>query len=546
VNASLFQRIGGGALAAAVAYLCFFHGLDAVGLVGPDEPRYASIARAMATTGDWVTPRLNGQPWFEKPVLYYWSAAVAFRLFGVSDLSARLPSAAMALLVTLVLAWLARREAGDRAALAAALIFPTTIGGIGFSRAATTDMLFAGWLTMALGAATVILVPCAAGACDSEASGRALRLWKFVAWGASLGLATLAKGPVALALASGGIALWALATQRWRDAFRLLHPTGLAAFALVALPWYVLCGARNPDFVQVFFISHNLDRFLTPVFRHEQPFWFFAPILALGLLPWTLLLFSPLRNAVRAWRTGAWRGSPALLWACWAAFSLVFFSASKSKLPGYMLPLIPPLVLLIARSIARADDGQAGRWWWVVVGATLAGLGLSADYWHTRLPPDPLAGSVVSVAPWAAGVVLGGLVISGLGFFRRPRLALGLCALLVASIVLLMTAVFLPKLDAQLSTRTAAQFLAQQERRGQPLAGHWLHRAWQYGFDFYLGHELAPWTPAAGENCLIVITDTGIQDLLAQGYTVRLVRRIALQATIVRVDRRPLVTAAAP
>ena len=111
-------------------------------MIGPDEPRYASIARAMAETGDWVTPRLDGQPWFEKPVLYYWGAAAAFRLFGVNDFSARLPSAIFATLAALALAWLARKIYGSGTAWAVLLIFPTCVGVFAFARAGTTDMPF--------------------------------------------------------------------------------------------------------------------------------------------------------------------------------------------------------------------------------------------------------------------------------------------------------------------------------------------------------------------------------------------------------------------
>ena len=131
-------------------YLCYFHNLGALGLVGPDEPRYAWIARDMQETGDWITPRLYGKPWFEKPPLYYWSAAVSFKLLGVSETSARLPSAISALLATLALAWLALRLYGAETARWLLLLLPTTVGMIGFSHAAATDMPFAAMLTVAL------------------------------------------------------------------------------------------------------------------------------------------------------------------------------------------------------------------------------------------------------------------------------------------------------------------------------------------------------------------------------------------------------------
>src|SRR5713101_6185298 len=150
----------GAALIAAMLYVCYFSGLDALGLVGPDEPRYAAIAREMAASGDWVTPRLFGQPWFEKPALYYWSAALAYRSGLTNETAARLPSGVFALLTTLGLAWAARRFYGRQAALTLLLMLPTCVGMIGFSHAAATDMPFAACLTLAMVAASRIV--CAA------------------------------------------------------------------------------------------------------------------------------------------------------------------------------------------------------------------------------------------------------------------------------------------------------------------------------------------------------------------------------------------------
>src|SRR5215470_16198016 len=137
-------------LIAATLYTCYFHNLGVLGLVGPDEPRYAWIARDMAETGDWVTPRLYGKPWFEKPVLYYWGAALSFKWFGVGEASARLPSALSALLATLALGWLAWRLYGAETARWLLLLFPATVGMVGFSHAAATDMPFAAMLTIAM------------------------------------------------------------------------------------------------------------------------------------------------------------------------------------------------------------------------------------------------------------------------------------------------------------------------------------------------------------------------------------------------------------
>ena len=141
---------------------------------------------------------------------------------------------------------------------------------------------------------------------------------------------------------------------KWRAAIRLAHPVAIVAFCTVALPWYVLCALRNPDFLHVFIFQHNFERYLTPLFQHQQPFWFFAPITILALLPWSAFLIAAAQEALRLWREKSWKNSPGFFVACWAVFPIVFFSFSQSKLPSYILPAAPALALLAAISASRA------------------------------------------------------------------------------------------------------------------------------------------------------------------------------------------------
>ena len=353
------------ALILSTLYLCYFHNLGALGLVGPDEPRYAWIARDMQETGDYITPRLYGKPWFEKPPLYYWSAALSFKFFGVSETSARLPSAVCALLATLALAWLALRLYGADTARWLLLLLPTTVGMIGFSHAAATDMPFAAMLTIAMVFAAAIL-----GIVDPQGfaiytpkfsfytNTRPAGLIRLVFFGLFLGLAVLAKGPAAIILSSGTVLLWAVFTKRWRDAFRCLHPIAIASFCLTALPWYILCAHRNPDFFRVFIIEHNFNRFLTPQFQHIQPFWYYVPILLIAVFPWTILLLPTIYSGFRKTLLER-RTSPSDFFClCWGLFPLVFFSVSMSKLPGYILPSLPMLGMLIARTTSAVSVGS--------------------------------------------------------------------------------------------------------------------------------------------------------------------------------------------
>lgn len=276
----------------------------------------------MARSGDWVTPRLYGQPWFEKPILYYWLAAIGFRLNLPAEWAARLPSAFAALAAALAIGWLAYKHHGAYPAPVTALapvLFATTVGAIGFARAATPDMLFSAFLALAMVSAATVLrnEQLLRGEQTAE---RATSL-PLILFGGFLGFAVLAKGPAAIILAGGALAIWILATQHWRAAAKFFHPFALTSFCVIALPWYALCALRNPDFLRVFILQHNFERYLTPVFQHPQPFWFFIPITLLALLPWTVLLWPAAREGMRPLARKVLERFPRLLFRMLGCFS---------------------------------------------------------------------------------------------------------------------------------------------------------------------------------------------------------------------------------
>ncbi len=278
------------------------------------------------------------------------------RLFGVTEFAARLPSALAALLAVLAIGWTALRVYGVEAAWFSLLMLPTSVALVGFSRAASTDMLFAGLLAASLSAAMEILMAKRPGALAR------------VAFGFFLGAAVLAKGPAAVVLAGGATLLWAALSRNWMAPFRFLHPLILAVFCLTALPWYVLCAIRNPDFFRVFILQHNFARYLTPVYEHTQPFWFYVPILVLAACPWILFLIPAARRLFSGAKESS---SPSLLAICWAAFPVFFFSFSQYKLPGYILPAIPPLFLVLSRGAACVFSAReaGGRFLTIFTGA---------------------------------------------------------------------------------------------------------------------------------------------------------------------------------
>jgi 4-amino-4-deoxy-L-arabinose transferase-like glycosyltransferase len=317
-----------------LAYLLYFYNLGAVGLFGPDEPRYASIGREMASSGDWITPRLWGEPWFEKPALLYWMTGAAFRLGLGPDLAPRLPVALLSVAFLAFYWWILNREFGCRAAWFATLILGTCAAWIGFSQVGVTDLP----LTAAFSAAMLLALPWIA-----KGDTRALP-----AASALLGIAVLAKYLLPVALAFPLV-------LRGRKVTDLLRPRVLAPFFAITLPWYLLCYLRNGrPFLETFWV-HQFGRFTSGALAHTQPWWFYFPRLLGLLLPWTPLLLLLLRRAM-------YRDPRRLFLLAWALFGLVFFSLSTNKLPGYVLPLIPAIAALIGIAL---DEASGARPWLV-------------------------------------------------------------------------------------------------------------------------------------------------------------------------------------
>ncbi|HTX34176.1 MAG TPA: glycosyltransferase family 39 protein [Bryobacteraceae bacterium] len=333
-------------VAPVAAYVLYFQGLSTAGLMGPDEPRYAAIARAMARTGDWVTPRLWGLPWFEKSPLLYWMSAVGFRLGWGPELAVRLPVALLAVAFLALYWWILNREFGCLAASMATWILGTCAAWVGFGYAGVTDLPLAATFS----AGMLLALPWI---------GRGDRRWLPLT-AALLGVAMLGKYAVAAVLAAPlGI--------RWRSLGDLLRPRVVGLFALVALPWYVACFAYNGmAFVKVAW-EHQFGRFATSALGHPQPWWYYLPVLAGLLLPWT-----PLAGLL-AGRSG-WGDRRRVFLLVWAGFGLLFFSLSVNKLPGYLLPLCPPLAALMG---IRLAETQRVRGWLVACALLLVVLPLA-------------------------------------------------------------------------------------------------------------------------------------------------------------------------
>lgn len=336
----------------------WFANLDGRALIRPDEGRYAEIARHMAMSDDWLTPRLNGIKYFFKPPLQAWATAAAFDLFGMHPWTARLWSALTGFLGIVVLGLVAARLYGARTGLIASAVLASTGLYVGIGHINTLDMGLAFFMTVAMGCILLGL--------HSSRGSRGELGWMVGAW-VAMALAVLSKGLIGLVLPLGGVALAALLALDWRLPLRLRPVPGIAAFLLVAAPWFVAVSLRNPEFAHFFFVHEHFERFLTTVHRRSEPWWFFLEVQALGSHPW---LFAMLAGLLAAWRmddrplagaAGArWPREgppprPARLLACWAVLIVFFFSLSSSKLPSYTLPAWPPLALLAALHLALAS-----------------------------------------------------------------------------------------------------------------------------------------------------------------------------------------------
>jgi 4-amino-4-deoxy-L-arabinose transferase-like glycosyltransferase len=451
---------------ALAAYSLFFFSLTGVGLLGPDEPRYAAIGREMARSGDWVTPRLWGQAWFEKPPLLYWLTGLGFRAGLGEDLAPRLPVA----LLSVGFLWFywrrLNREFGRRAAHLATAMLATSAAWVAFSHVGVTDLPMAA----AFSAAMLLCLPWIRSGDRGQLPIAA----------ALLGAAVLAKGLVPLALALP--LLW-MARTRWKD---LLRPAPILAFLAVTAPWYLLATLYHGSaFLGDFFWKHHFARFFTGDLQHQQPFWFYLPVLLAGLFPWTPLLAALFRKRLYA-------DSRLRFLLLWIVFGLVFFSASTNKLPGYLLPLVPAVCALIGVALAEA---RTATWPLTASAALLVLIPVVAGV----LPEALLRGlsrTQATGVPWFALLPVLAIAAAVWALERASRrlvAAAVIAGAVLGGVIYLQTVTF-PVLDRTVSARGLWKQIA--SRSGEVCVGE-VNRGWHYNLDYYSGGPLPDCKDAA-------------------------------------------------
>jgi len=341
-------------------------------LLEPDEGRYAEIPREMSVSGDWVTPRLNGIKYFEKPPLQYWATAAIYSVFGVSEWSARLWPCALAFLcipLTFVFARHVYRDARVAMVAAACLAMNPYFAIVG-----QLNLLDSGFCFFLVASLFTFL-----RARDSEPESRAEMRWMLAA-AVALGLAVLSKGIAALVLIAGTVLVHMWVARDIRPLRRWHLLVTLPAFLAVTVPWFLVVSRRNPEFASFFFIHEHFARYLTDVSERVQPWWFFVPFVLLVLLPWASSLWRA-RSDLSWQRPASDRAVIQTFLLIWCAFVVLFFSISQSKLVTYILPIMPPLSVLIAPAVAKRASATSFACWAtfaiVAVGAT--GLFVAAE-----------------------------------------------------------------------------------------------------------------------------------------------------------------------
>ena len=413
----------------------FFAGLGSLPLLEPDEGRNAEVGREMLSSGDWVTPHYDGLPYLDKPPIFFFLVAASLKLGGPNEWSARAPSAVTGLCL-LLLSWLlARRMFGESTALRATAVIASAPLVVVFSRSVIFDMTLAVLLTLAM------VCYWLAQAADFRRPG--LDILLFLA----MGLATITKGPIGFLLPLLSIAVYQALRGKLRELKRLRWGLGCVVFLSVAMPWFILVSLRHPDFPRYALLEESLARFAGGLVHRKGGLLYYFPVYLAGFFPWSIFLLWAGWKRHKRWREFRDSSfSSNLYLLTWSGVIFVFFSLSRSQLPGYFLPALVPLGVLMAKAWDEVGSPGAARPPdWLTAGfASLLGLGLliaassqlgffasPRSHWARQLDPDVFA--LLKPSLLYTGLILAALAVVGRNVAARARGA----SLSVATLALL-------------------------------------------------------------------------------------------------------------
>ncbi len=399
---------------------CWFYALDARTLVPSDEGRYAEMAREMVASGDWITTRLNGIKYFEKPPLQTWMNALTFTLFGLGEWQARFWTGLCGFLGILLTYQAGCTVFNPRVGFLAALVLASSLLWAAMGHFNALDMGLSGMMTLAL-CSLLIAQRDGATACER-------RNWMLACW-AGMALAVLSKGLIGLVLPGAALVIYSLIANDIGIWKRIHIGKGLLLFFVITTPWFVLVSMRNPEFPQFFFIHEHFQRFTSEVHHRTGAWYYFIPLLVLGILPWLGILLQSLFHSWRAEDDTTFKPKRMLL--VWAGFIFLFFSVSGSKLPSYILPIFPALALLIA-----AYWETASRKPMMLAAGLVAAIGAVGLFFVQRIGKIPDVPVEIALyqgyEPWVMAAAIVAL-IGGLGaFFPAQRGRAELAATILA------------------------------------------------------------------------------------------------------------------
>ena len=384
----------------ALCAVLFFAGLGSTSLWDIDETSNARAAVEMMERGDLVVPTLNGELRTDKPPLHYWLMMLSFKIFGRNEFAARFFAGLFGLLTVLLVSEVGTRVFGTTGGFVSGLVLAVSFLFTVSSRSATTDAFLIFFTNLAV--LSAFFAP-------------RKPIMGVISW-ASMGFAVLAKGPAGIVLPLGALVIFWFLNRSGEFTFRrLFNPVGILVFLAIAVPWYMLASARTGgDLVTAFFLKHNVARFLKPMESHSGPFYYYLLVLLVGFFPWAVFLPQAFRSTLRLRRAAGTHAGFGVLLITWSLTVIFFFSAARTKLPTYILPVLPALSLMIGALVSSLESfpGSARRgltvsWFFALLPAAFYPAVIFFLF-NTRVPdltPYFLAGVPMFFAP-AAGIIL--------------------------------------------------------------------------------------------------------------------------------------------
>jgi len=471
-------------LTAAVTFV-LLNQLGSAALFEPDEGRNAEKAREILVLNDWVTPHENFYPVLDKPIFFYWLIAVSYKLFGVSEWTARLPSFLAALGCVVLVYRFARSRWGRWVALWSALVLVTSVEFFVLARIVIFDMPLTFFETVAL------LAFYEAQHSENRRRRAALCLAMYLA----LALGTLIKGLAALVIPGMVFCLFILLRRRWHVLRRMYLVPGVGIFIAVVLPWYLQAEARNPGYLYYYLWAEHFGRYITATFDRSEPWYYFIVVALIGFFPWTVLLPWMIKNL---WRR-SWDDKTLYL-VIWVCVPLLFFSASNSKLPHYILPIFPAVAILAGATVVSLCEKSAAKLRmalslvWVV--QTVSGLYLLLGSFYPRILAHQIRDRFTGMADLLWVYAIGSLLILGYMATRsihdarvRPSL-IYLAQLVGLSVFLVFVTQMMVLISPDRSAKTTALAALAQLRTGAQVV---FFETYMSGMPFYLHSERPIW-----------------------------------------------------